>query len=71
MNSWLIWSAWTSAFALYETWALINRKDEDTLSENVRRLFHVRTSKLGRAAFTLAWTGFSGWFLLHILTETM
>jgi hypothetical protein len=71
MKSWLVWSAWTSGFALYETWALINRKDDDTLSENVRRLFHVRTSKLGRAAFTIGWTGFSGWFLLHILNETM
>lgn len=69
--SWMIWSAWTAAFALYETWALINRKDDDTLSENVRRLFRTRTSKLGRAAFTVGWSGFSIWFLLHILTETM
>lgn len=69
--SWLVWSVWTAAFALYETWALINRKEDDTLSENVRRLFRVRTSKLGRALFTIGWTGFSGWFLLHILNETM
>ena len=69
--SWLVWSVWTAAFALYEAWALINRKDGDTLSENVRRLFRVRTSKVGRALFTIGWTGFSGWFLLHILNETM
>ncbi|MDF2712890.1 MAG: hypothetical protein K0R62_8542, partial [Nonomuraea muscovyensis] len=43
----------------------------DTLSENVRTLFRIRTSKLGRAAFTVGWSGFSVWFLVHILTETM
>ncbi|MFJ2745328.1 hypothetical protein ACIO3O_37355 [Streptomyces sp. NPDC087440] len=69
--SWLIWSVWVAIFALYETWALINRIDGDTLSENTRKLFRTRTSKVGRALFTVGWLGFSGWFLLHILTETM
>jgi hypothetical protein len=58
-------------FGLFETWALINKRDGDTLSENTRRLFRTRTSKVGRAAFAVGWTGFSAWFLLHILTETM
>ncbi|MEV5049094.1 hypothetical protein AB0N20_32005 [Streptomyces griseoincarnatus] len=70
-NSWLIWAGWTSLFALAETWALMNRKDGDTLSENVRTLFRIRTSKAGRAIFTVGWSGFSVWFLIHILTETM
>ncbi|MFD9248398.1 hypothetical protein [Streptomyces bottropensis] len=69
--SWIVWSAWTAVFALFETWALINKRDGDTLSENTRRLFRIRTSKTGRAIFTVGWVGFSGWFLLHILTETM
>ncbi|MFI5859359.1 hypothetical protein [Streptomyces parvulus] len=69
--SWIIWALWTALFALFETWALINKKEGDTLSENTRALFHTRTSKAGRAVFTVGWLGFSGWFLLHILTETM
>jgi cytosine/uracil/thiamine/allantoin permease len=66
-----IWIAWTTVFAIAEAIALANKKDEDTLSENVRRLFRTRTSKAGRAVFAAAWFGFSGWFALHILTETM
>ncbi|MFG2512685.1 hypothetical protein [Streptomyces sp. NPDC048584] len=66
-----IWIAWTAAFAVAEGIALANRRDEDTLSENVRRLFRTRTSRAGRAAFAVGWFGFSGWFALHILTESM
>ncbi|WP_329317342.1 hypothetical protein OG723_44095 (plasmid) [Streptomyces sp. NBC_01278] len=69
--SWIIWTLWTLLFALFETAALVNRRKGDTLSENTRRLFRVRTSKAGRAIFTVGWLGFAGWFLLHILTETM
>ncbi|MER5831231.1 hypothetical protein ABT116_10425 [Streptomyces sp. NPDC002130] len=68
---WIVWALWTSLFALFETWELINRKEGNTLSENTRRLFRIRPSKAGRAAFTVGWLGFSEWFLLHILTETM
>ncbi|AKN68751.1 hypothetical protein QR97_02085 [Streptomyces sp. PBH53] len=67
----IIWIAWTSLFAIFETIALTNRRDGDTLSENFRRLFHTRTSKAGRAAFAVGWCGFSAWFAIHILTETM
>ncbi|MFE1270650.1 hypothetical protein [Streptomyces sp. NPDC058758] len=66
-----IWIVWTCAFALFETIALANRRDNDTLSENIRRLFRTRASKAGRAVFAATWFGFSGWFALHILTETM
>ncbi|MGC4950917.1 hypothetical protein ACLQ2N_32595 [Streptomyces sp. DT224] len=69
--SWIVWTLWTALFALFETWALINKKKGDTLSENTRALFRTRTSKAGRAVFTASWLGFSGWFLLHILTQTM
>ncbi|MET9776158.1 hypothetical protein ABZ023_18190 [Streptomyces sp. NPDC006367] len=66
-----IWIAWSVLFAVFETIALANRRDGDTLSENFRRLFRTRTSKAGRAVFAVGWFGFSGWFAIHILTETM
>ncbi|MFJ4988755.1 hypothetical protein ACIP9H_33765 [Streptomyces sp. NPDC088732] len=66
-----IWIAWTIAFALFEGIAIANKRNGDTLSENFRGLFHTRTSKVGRAIFTVGWLGFAGWFALHILTETM
>ncbi|MEU6777364.1 hypothetical protein [Streptomyces sp. NPDC046759] len=58
-------------FAVAAAVALASKRDEDTLSENVRRLFHTRTSKAGRAVFAVVWFRSSGWFALHILTETM
>ncbi|WP_411147386.1 hypothetical protein [Streptomyces sp. A30] len=66
-----IWIAWTAVFAVAEGLALANKRDGDTLSENTRRLFRTRTSKAGRAVFAIGWFGFSGWFAIHILTETM
>jgi hypothetical protein len=67
----LIWGAWAAVFVVYEAWALVNEKDGDTLSETTRRVFRTRTSKLGRAVFTVAVAGGAVWYLLHILTETM
>lgn len=66
-----IWIAWTAFFALAEGIALANERENDTLSENFRLLFRTRTSKVGRAIFAVGWFGFSGWFAIHILTETM
>ncbi|MGW0033105.1 hypothetical protein ACWDXD_25220 [Streptomyces sp. NPDC003314] len=66
-----IWIAWTLAFVAAEGVALANKRDDDTLSENFRRLFRTRTSKAGRAVFAVGWFGFSAWFGIHILTETM
>ncbi|OEJ21098.1 hypothetical protein [Streptomyces subrutilus] len=66
-----IWTLWTVVFAVAETIALVNRREGDTLSETTRRLFRTRTSKAGRAAFAVGWIGFSGWFAIHILSETM
>ncbi|MGA5127717.1 hypothetical protein ACPCAG_31000 [Streptomyces pseudogriseolus] len=67
----LLWGAWAVFFAVYETIALVNRKDDDTLSENTRKLFRIRSSKAGRAVFTVVLGGGAVWFLFHILTETM
>jgi hypothetical protein len=66
-----LWGAWALFFAIYEAIALVNRKDDDTLSENTRKLFRIRSSKVGRAVFTGILGGGAAWFLLHILTETM
>ncbi|MEU9355009.1 hypothetical protein AB0D65_29440 [Streptomyces griseoloalbus] len=67
----LLWGAWALFFVIYETVALANKKDDDTLSENTRKLFRIRSSKAGRAVFTVILGGGAAWFLLHILTETM
>lgn len=65
---------WAGLFAVglgYEAYGLFDKAKGDTLSERTRALFHTTTSKGGRAAFTVVWAGFSVWFLLHILTQTM
>lgn len=62
-----IWAAIIAAGAVYETHALRNGRDGDTLSEVTRTVFRVRTTKAGRWAFGIAWLGFSGWFLGHTL----
>lgn len=68
----VLWIIWSLAFAVLEGVALADRRrDDDTLSENFRQLFRTRTSKAGRAVFAVGWIGFSGWFAIHILTETM
>ncbi|MFF0754391.1 hypothetical protein [Streptomyces sp. NPDC004267] len=67
----LLWGSWAFFFAVYETITLANKKDDDTLSENTRKLFHIRSSKAGRALFTAILGGGAAWFLMHILTETM
>ncbi|MFF8399822.1 hypothetical protein [Streptomyces sp. NPDC016172] len=70
-SSRILWGTWVGFFVIYETVALITKRDDDTLSENTRRAFRTRTSKTGRALFTVAVAGGAAWFLLHILTETM
>ncbi|MFI8206737.1 hypothetical protein [Streptomyces sp. NPDC085937] len=67
----LLWGAWALFFVIYEAIALANKKDDDTLSENTRKLFRIRRSKAGRALFTVILGGGAVWFMLHILTETM
>ena len=38
-----------------------------TLSETTRAVFRTRSSKTGRRIFAVVWTGFSAWYLGHIL----
>ena len=62
----LIWGGLLLAGLIYEIIALRNTQIGDTLSERVHDWFSVRTHP-GRAFFALAWTGFSVWFLFHII----
>jgi hypothetical protein len=64
------WWLWIASFAVLEAYTLFNQTEGDTLSERFRAWFHTHT-KLGRAIFTVTWSGFATWFLLHILTQTM
>jgi hypothetical protein len=61
------WIAWGGTFVLTETLALVNKRSDDTLSENTRLLFRVANSRAGRITFGVGWVGFSAWFLGHIL----
>ena len=65
------WCLWTAFFITWESLALLNKNMGDTLSENTRLLFRVRTSKAGRAIFLVVWAGFAVWFPMHILTEAV
>lgn len=62
----LVWGAILGTGFAYEAYALLSKRDGDTLSERTREWFRTRT-KPGRLVFSLAWCGFSIWFLLHIL----
>lgn len=62
----IAWLAWGAAFGITEGLALANKRDDDTLSEETRKVFHTRTHA-GRVAFGVSWVGFSAWFLGHIL----
>lgn len=66
----VVWGVVLSAGAAYETFALVSKRDDDTLSARTRAWFHVG-GKPGRAVFTVAWCGFAAWFLQHILNQTM
>ena len=61
--TWL-WIGWGLLFAVVETVAIVNKRKGDTLSENLRALFHTST-KTGR----YVWIAFGGllfaWLMVH------
>jgi len=61
----IVWGSLFAAGAAFETYAIFNKKNGDTLSERTRALFQVKT-KTGKAVFTVAWVTFAAWFLIHI-----
>lgn len=63
----IVWGGLLAVGAAFEVWALRNGRAGDTLSERTRAWFRVRT-RPGAAVFAVAWVGFAGWFLVHILT---
>jgi len=63
----MIWGGLTVAGVMYEGYTLFNKRKEDTLSATTRAVFQTRRSKTGRVVFGVAWTGFSAWYLGHIL----
>ena len=63
----IVWLGLFLAGAGFEAYTLANGRQDDTLSETTRSLFRVRASRTGRAAFLVAWLGFSGWFAGHIM----
>lgn len=64
----VLWGVLLIAGAAYEGYALKTKKQGDTLSETTRRWFMTGT-KTGRWTFGVAWVGFSGWYLWHILWQ--
>ena len=62
----LVWGGLITAGAAFEVYALRNARQGDTLSESTRRWFRVHT-KAGAVTFAVAWLGFSGWYLWHII----
>lgn len=63
-----LWIIWVAMFAGVETLAIVNKKKQDTLSENLRAVFHTST-KWGR----YLWIIFIGllftWLAVHIAVE--
>lgn len=61
----LFWGGLTAAGLAYE-WRAISSRPSASLSDATRSLFHTNT-RVGRAAFTLAWGGLTAWYAHHIL----
>lgn len=60
------WALILATAGVLEAWGIRNAGREATLSEAVRRVFRVRTSRSGRILFAAAWAAFSAWFVRHI-----
>lgn len=63
-----VWGALAVAGLTYEAYGLLGDVEGDTLSEVIRALFHT-DHPAGKAAFLAAYTGFSAWFLPHIVLK--
>ncbi|MGP4092952.1 hypothetical protein [Nonomuraea sp. KM90] len=69
---WIVWLITAAAgFAVLETIALANRRDGDTLSENIRRWLGITPPSLHRRISVPVFVGvlilFVVWFLPHIV----
>ena len=62
----IVWGGIILTGVAIEAYALLNKRDSDTLSEVTRRAFRVH-SKPGAVVFGALWVSFAVWFGGHIL----
>jgi hypothetical protein len=66
MSNWTFaWIIWIAEFIIIEGTALLNDRDNDTLSEHLRLWFRTDV-KIGRTVWLLVSGIFFGWFIVHI-----
>jgi hypothetical protein len=66
MSNWTFaWIIWIAEFIIIEVTALLNDRDNDTLSEHLRLWFRTDV-KIGRTVWLLVSGIFFGWFIVHI-----
>jgi hypothetical protein len=59
-----VWASCIGALVALDVWC-DRRRDDSTLSCQVRRLFRT-DHKTGRLAFIAAWAGLTAWFVPHV-----
>lgn len=66
MSTWtVLWIAWGFMFLAIETVAVLNDRDQDTLSEHLRLWFRTDV-KQGRTVWLVVSGVFLAWFVTHI-----
>jgi len=60
-----LWLAWAGAFFAIEMPAVLNKAKDDSLSEQLRDIFHTKT-KTGRTVWGVVFGIFAGLFAPHI-----
>lgn len=69
-TAWAIWAAVTlGSFAILETWALLSKREGDTLSERLREWLGIRPVRQWRLITSAALLGFLIWFGWHIVFQ--
>lgn len=61
-----VWIAWAITFGIVEAIALANKQTDDTLSEKIRDLFHIKTL-WGKITWGIAFGLFATWFFCHVM----
>ncbi|MER5223838.1 hypothetical protein [Streptomyces flaveus] len=62
----LIWADLLVLGLAYELFTLPDTEEGNTVSERVRAWFRIHT-RPSRAIFAIGWTGFTVWFLMHVI----
>ena len=70
-TAWAVWAGlFALSFAVLEGWALLNRRDGDTLSDQIRAWLGIYPVKHWRLAGAGALLGFLLWFGWHIVFQS-